>query len=65
MTDTDLYQTLGRMEGNIDRILDTQTEIRKALARQEDRLAIVEGWRWKTIGGAGVASGVIAWLMKL
>lgn len=56
--DGEFYQALGRVEGKIDQLLAGDSD-------KEQRLRVLERWRWKAIGAASVVSAVVAVIARL
>lgn len=61
MTDS-IERSLGRLEGKVDGIINTQQEAKESLDRLENRTSTLERWRSQMLGGAAVA-GFVAGLV--
>jgi hypothetical protein len=56
VADSEFYQALGRLEGKMDIIVG-------ALPALESRVRVLENWRWKVVGAAAVAAGLVAFVV--
>jgi archaellum component FlaC len=63
MTDS-IERSLGRLEGKVDGIINTQQEAKESLDRLENRTSTLERWRSQMLGGAAVAGFVASLIAR-
>lgn len=53
-----LHFIVGEMSGKLDQVLtallDDRERVRKGFAEHDRRLTVLEGWRWKLVGGGSL-----------